>query len=214
MRAAVYTAIYGPYDRPKPTFNIGGRAVLYTDNRYIEAPGWEVRYNPLDHIETPMLRAKYWKTHPIEALPEVDVSVWIDGSLLPGPRFLSHCLEGLLADDISFTPHPLRDCIYDEANASYPLPKYNADRMRAQIDYYRRSGHPAHWGLFATGAMTRRHFRRVREVMDEWWLENIEWSWQDQLSLPVVMRRHPEVSWNTNMPWALHWGYVEHGTGL
>lgn len=207
----MYSAIYGGYDRPKPVFNVGARCVLYTDQADLEAPGWEVRYEPLDWISTPMLRAKYWKTHPDVAVHDADVTVWIDGSIVPGPRFAAQCRDALSKDDIAFTPHPLRDCIYTELDASM-LPKYEPhERMVRQVNYYRKAGHPERWGLFATGVIARRHHRRVLQLCGEWWQENITWSWQDQLSLPYVVRRHPEIAWSASLPWAQWWGYVEHG---
>lgn len=211
MRLTVYSAIYGGYDRPKSAFPVGEKCVLFTDDRYLKAPGWEVRYEPLDWISTPMLRAKWWKTHPELAVPDTDVSVWIDGSLAPGPIFGSRCRDALGKMDVAFTPHPLRTCIYTECDASMGLPKYDAARMLQQVGYYRKMGHPENWGLFASGAMTRRHNNRVEQFNHEWWQHNITWTWQDQLSLPYVLRTHPEILWDTTMPWAAWWGHVEHG---
>lgn len=210
MRVALYTAIYGGYDDPKPCFDAGVDCVLFTDDPSLVAPGWRVRYEPLPYISTPMLRAKYWKTHPLDALPGADVSIWVDGSITPGPHFATKCLQAVNDVEIAFTPHPWRDCIYDELDASVGLTKYNATQMRLQCAHYRRFGHPERWGLFATGAMTRRHHRRVRNAMNGWWIENTLWSWQDQLSLPYVMREHPEVQWNTAMPWDTWWTIEEH----
>lgn len=207
---AVYTAIYGGYDRPK-TAPAGVRCVLFTDDRSLRAPGWEVRYEPLAWIATPMLQAKYWKTHPSEAVPDADATVWIDGSIVPGPRYATRCLGALDGHDVALTPHPLRDCIYDECDASASLPKYDALVMYEQVRHYRYNNHPEHWGLFASGAIARRNNDRVNALNEAWWQENIRWSWQDQLSLPFVLRRHPDVSWSATMPWAKWWGYVEHG---
>lgn len=212
MRMAVYSAIYGGYDRPKPVFNVGADCVLFTDDPDLDAPGWQVRYEPLGWISTPMLRAKYWKTHPDVALPGVDLSVWIDGSIIPKPRFAANCRDAAAKVDVAFTPHPLRNCIYTELDASR-LPKYEPHAvMERQVNYYRKAGHPERWGLFASGVMVRRHHRRVLQVMQDWWVENTTWSWQDQLSLPFVVRRHPEVAWDTTLPWAQWWDYQEHGT--
>ena len=214
MRLVVYTAIYGGYDKPKPAPD-DAHAVLYTDNPHLEAKGWHVKYDPLGWISSPMLRAKWWKTHPDLAVPNADATVWIDGSLTPLPGFGKTAEKALRGLDWVLTPHPLRDCIYNELDASTPLPKYEPDQMRKQIAYYREQGHPQQWGLFATGCMVRLNVTRVNAASDEWWRENAHWSWQDQLSLPVVIRRHPEIRWASELQWGEpFWAYTDHGVGV
>jgi len=211
VELVVYTAIYGDrYDTPKPVGDLGVRAVLYTDNPHLDAPGWEVRYEPMEWIKTPMLQAKFWKCHPLGAV-DADASVWIDGSLIPHPGFADRCREALGDHDWALTPHPLRTCIYTELAASIPLPKYRPADMDAQCAGYKEQGHPRNWGLFASGAMTRRHTGPVARANRDWWLENWTKSWQDQLSLPVILRANPDIDWVASMPWAQWWDYQEHG---
>lgn len=215
MTVALYSANYGRYDAPKAVVGVEVPCVLYTDNPDLVAPGWEVRVEPLSDIATPMLRAKWWKTHPGLAVGG-DVSIWIDSSMTPLGGFTDRCVAALGEDDISFTPHPWRDCIYDELEASVGLPKYNADAMREQCSYYEDVlGHPRKWGLFASGAMVRRHTPDVLRMGEDWWTENALRSWQDQLSLPVVLRAtERSFKWNSKLPWAQWWGYTDHGVGV
>lgn len=220
MTAVLYTAIYGDrYDTPKQVAQAGCGSVLFTDDPELEGParaaGWEeVVVDPLDRLPTPMLRAKWWKCRPDLALPDAEVTLWIDGSMTPLAGYAERCVAALHGADVALTPHPWRDCIYDELEASVGLPKYDAPAMRAQCDAYRAAGHPGHWGLFASGAIARRAGRAVREFGHLWWRENLERSWQDQLSLPVVLRRCGNVRWAANMPWAQWWAHAEHGTGF
>lgn len=211
MRLVVYTAIYGGYDQPKPAPD-DAPAVLFTDDPHLQAPGWNVTVDPLSWIATPMLRAKWWKTHPHLAVPNCDATAWIDGSLTPLPGFGGRCEDALRGLDWVLTKHPLRDCIYTELDASVPLPKYDPVAMRAQIRHYRAQGHPQQWGLFASGCMARLNVTRVNHASEEWWDNNVDWSWQDQLSLPVILRQHPEIRWAAELPWGEPlWGYSEHG---
>jgi hypothetical protein len=215
----LYTAIYGDrYDTVKPVGQAGCRTVLFTDNPDLrgdaERGGWdEVVVDPLERIPTPMLRAKWWKTRADVAVPDAEVSLWIDGSMTPVVGYAERCLKALEDVDIAFTPHPWRDCIYTELAASVGLPKYDAAAMTAQCEGYRLAGHPEHWGLFATGAIARRHVRPVHELGHVWWRENIDHSWQDQLSLPVVVRRAQNIRWAASLPWAQWWAYTDHGVG-
>lgn len=213
---AIYTAIYGGYDRPKiiPA-EIDAPCVMLTDDRLIDAPGWEVIITdpPGSANWSPMMKHKWWKLHPHRALPMADVSLWIDGSMtLLYADYARRCLEALGDDDWAMTPHPVRTCIYDEADFSSTLTwRYNAAAMQRQVNFYRSIGHPAQWGLFATGANARRHTPAVQELNEHWWYENSTRTHQDQLSLPVLVRLMEDtLKWNTNLPWHTWWHLAEH----
>jgi hypothetical protein len=237
-RIALYSALYGGYEHAKPLpADLGCPAVLYTDEPDVVAPGWEVRV-VTDHVASPaewerqrqdpaaswaMMAHKYWKCHPTEALPDVDVSMWIDASILiKADRYAERCLEALDIDDWTAVRHPWRDCIYSEAAFSATLARYDSNAVMSQVAFYRQAiQHPEHWGLFATGANVRRHTEVVAEIGSHWWWECINRSHQDQLSLPVLFRMagegpvygplDHELRWNTNMPWDTWWGVYEHG---
>lgn len=238
MTYALYSALYGGYEYAKPLpADLGCPAVLYTDEPDIHAPGWEVRVVD-DHFppEGPwnllrpdrsasrgMMAHKYWKCHPAEALPDVEVSLWIDASILiTADRYLKRCVEALGDDDWCAVRHPHRTCIYDEAAFSATLARYDADALARQASFYADTGHPKHWGLFATGANVRRHTPATIAMGEHWWYECLTRSHQDQISLPVLFRLaeqggpidgpldHP-FRWNTNMPWDSWWGVYEHG---
>jgi len=220
VNVTLYTAIYGDrYDAVKPVAQAGCRTVLFTDLPDLEDHarhlGWdEVVVDPLERLGTPMLRAKWWKTRADVAVPDTDVSLWIDGSMTPVVDYAAKCVEALTDLDMALTPHPWRDCIYTELAASVGLPKYDAAAMTAQCKAYRLTGHPEHWGLFASGAIARRHVRAVAEFGHLWWRENLDHTWQDQLSLPVVLRRCANLRWAANLPWATWWAYTDHGVGV
>lgn len=220
MNVVLYTAIYGDrYDTVKPVHDVGCHTVLYTDNPELaltaSRQGWqEVVVDLLERIPTPMLRAKWWKCRADIAVPEADVSLWIDGSMTPYPGYAGRCLDVMTDLDLALTPHPWRDCIYDEADASIGLPKYDDAAIRAQAYAYVMQGHPEHWGLFASGAIGRRNVRPVNELGHAWWRENLDRTHQDQLSLPVVVRNANGVRWAAPLPWDQWWGITDHGVGF
>lgn len=223
----VYSAIYGEYDHPKSTQMIVAdrNPVMYTDSHRtaLEAEdfGWEVRVVK-HHFEsphgdpkivTPMLNHKFWKCHPEDALPDVDCSIWIDGSIeVTNPEFTSNALRALGDDDWSHVPHPARSCIYPEAQYSATLTwRYDAESILAQAAHY-QNFHPSGWGLFATGVNIRRHTDHVFLMSDQWWEEIINWSHQDQISLPVLQRlMEDKVPWNRNLTWFKDWFLHAHG---
>jgi hypothetical protein len=214
MKVGIYTAIYGGYETPKKLPN-GVEANLYTDNPDIVVPpGWTVHYRDMEHVAPgdPMMQHKWWKTHPLEALPDCDVSLWIDGSMEIIPEdYINRCLAALGDDDWATVRHPHRFCIYTEGEYSATLPRYWGQPILDQINFYRSIGHPEHWGLHATGANARRHTDLVEEISDLWWQECVSWSHQDQLSLPVLFRLRPELKWNYNLPWHVDWLLHPHG---
>lgn len=224
MRVGLYTAIYGPYDWVKPA-PIGVPAYLYTDSettaKKAASLGWFPAVVPHGiatlkgepRITAPMLGHKYWKTHPDVAMPDFDVSFWIDGSMeIITQDYEKLCLDALDGDDWTCVPHPSRSCIYPEADYSATLHwKYDRVAILAQRDFY-RTFHPPGWGLFATGANVRRHTPEVIELSHRWWDECLNWSHQDQISLPVLLRlAEGKVRWNQRMPWFQWWHLYEHG---
>lgn len=225
MDVALYTAIYGNSDWVKPVPDVDVPAYLYTDSKETaaeaESLGWEPRIanhgiatlKGEPRITAPMLAHKWWKTHPELACPGVEVSLWIDGSMeVRASDYVERCLGALGADDWACVPHPARGCIYPEAEFSATLTwRYDRPSILAQANFY-RAFHPADWGLIATGANVRRHTANVLELSDQWWTECLNWSHQDQLSLPVLLRlAEGKVKFNYNLPWFQWWYLHEHG---
>ena len=232
---AILSALYGPYEWPKPVPpDLGVPALMMTDDPDLEAPGWTTCV-VTDHLvkldgyrgELPwtdpaatvdMMRHKFWKCHPHMAfrhagIPDPDVIIWLDASMtITAESFVDKCLAALGDDDWSVTPHPWRGCIYDEASFSAHLPRYHLLSLALQADFY-RSFHPPSWGLFATGASTRRMTPLVKEIGEQWWHECCRWTHQDQVSLPVLFRLYEEkgLKWNASMPWWQWWHLGEHG---
>jgi len=223
MQVEVYSAIYGAYDSVKQA-PYGVTSWMYTDSQRIVdeayALGWLPRLVPhgiatlkgSPAVTGPMLAHKWWKTHPHLACPNADISLWLDGSMLVTREdYVELCLKALGEDDWACVPHPARNCIYPEATFSATLARYDAASIHAQVRNYERF-HPANFGLIATGANVRRHTAEVIKVCEQWWVECINWSHQDQLSLPVLLRlAEGKVRWNMNLPWFQWWHLFEHG---
>lgn len=228
MEVGIYSALYGGYDSLKPCVYIPGTSkldVMYHDNpKYVDIgflDGWEPRYVP-HHIATahgdaalvaPMLAHKYWKLHPARALPGVDVSIWVDASITLHEGFVDHALDALGDDDWTLMRHPWRTCVYDEAFYSATLTRYAslAGDIRDQASWYRNIGHPARWGLAATGVLVRRHTPEVIELSEHWWQECLNWSHQDQVSLPVLLRMYEDrIKFNWKLGWLEKWDLWPH----
>jgi hypothetical protein len=129
--------------------------------------------------------------------PEYDVSIYVDGNMQVRGDVRVLCNEGLTTADAAFFDHAKnqdfsRDCIYDEADALQELnakgkQKEEPEKIRMQVEVYRREGYPAHHGLVTGMVIARRHNEPdVTAVMEAWWHEVVTRTKRDQLSFNYV----------------------------
>jgi Protein of unknown function (DUF616) len=187
---AIVSSIYGSYDDLKPACPQEGADVewvLVTDDETIPDGhlGWRVVHLPLPW-RAPVRAAKRAKVCPWW-YTDAPASVWVDGSVrVTSPHFAVQALE--LADPIAQFDHPDRDCIYQEADTAAALPRYAAEPCLEQAAHYRAKGHPEHWGLWAATVIARRHTGDVYNLGLRWLQEIGDWSCEDQISQPFVLR--------------------------
>lgn len=180
-----YTAIYGGYDllKPHPDHPSVSEWICYTDDPQLAHPDWDVRCVTLPFTH-PRVSAKWWKCHP----PEADTSAWIDGSVnLLDPIYFDVLANGLDEADITMFAHPDRDCIYDEAQVSIGMTKYQGQAILDQVAHYRERGWPPEAGLWASTTFARRHTPNIVAFSAAWFAHCDLLTYQDQLSLPVLL---------------------------
>lgn len=186
--AAVVTAVYDSYDTLKPALPQPGVRVDWvcvTDNPHLEVEGWRTVVRPCPGLH-PNRSAKVPKMFP-ERFTPAPVSVWVDASFrVTSGTFVADVLP--YAEPIAQFVHPWRNCLYDEADASSPIPKYTGEPILEQAKEYREEGHPEHWGLWATGVIVRRHMAETAQFGQSWLSEIDRWSFQDQVSEPFALR--------------------------
>jgi hypothetical protein len=204
MRAVVYTAIFGGYDtlKPPPPQDEPCDFICFTDGEMPSPVGaWRVIRVKADHKVHPRIQAKQFKilSHnvssdsryaPLWIRRGVDLSIWIDASLqITSSTFVTDMRNKLGDGDWAMFVHPDRDCIYEEALVSVTMAKYQDVPILPQVETY-RSVVPPHGGLYACTVIVRREpsAERLKRVHMLWWEENIKWTYQDQLSLPFVLR--------------------------
>jgi len=213
MRVCIYTAIYGNYDplKAQPAQNVPTDFVCFTESRRLgPTRPWTIVYNNRLPGLHPRLRAKYFKILSHRIFPNgrpspaegfafclrrhfrrYDYLIWIDGSgQIKSSDFAARTVSQIGPSGWAMFSHPERNCIYDEMQVSATMPKYQKLPMAAQIDSYRAEGYPAANGLEACGVIVRAARRKdLSEINEMWWLEQLRWTYQDQLSLPVVLHR-------------------------
>jgi Protein of unknown function (DUF616) len=230
MRICVYTAIFGGYDdlHPPVPQSVPTDFLCYTDAPALASPGlWRVMHERRVPDLHPRMRAKWLKTHPHVLFPagrppagrysaldprrlwrRYDAVIWIDGSIrVTSENFARDLAACLGPDGIACFRHPNRDCIYEEAEKSLRWAKYQGMPIREQAESYRREGFPAHHGLMAGGIIARGTRAPHLAAIDEaWWQENLRWTYQDQLSLPVVLwRQNRTIAWIPGELWRNPW---------
>jgi len=182
MRPIVYTSVYGNYDNLKSQPDIGADYICFTDNPNLKSETWDIRYEPIYEHLHPRLRAKFHKL----ICPFDTLSLYIDGSIeIVNPNIIDE-LSNFLHNGWATYIHPSgRDCIKSELAESLPMEKYQDQPIKEQVDYYFSQGFPEHYGLWACGVMLRDG--KFDDFGSKWMLENLAWTYQDQISLPYLL---------------------------
>jgi hypothetical protein len=185
----VCTSIAGNYERllPPAFLNDGWRYVCYAD-KPLESWGiWDMRPIPYDNAD-PTRKSRWVKLHLPELFPEARWVLWMDANIV-------------IADDLALfstsrdehlplysVPHPVRDCLYDEALICIASGKDDPEAVRRQIAAYKKQGMPTHCGLIETNALllNPRHPQTL-PLFSLWWSELEAHSKRDQISLPYVL---------------------------
>lgn len=188
---AVYTAITGEYDTLLPHPDIPGVDWIAHLDKPQPRDDWHVVPIP-ENPAHPRIVAKAYKLLPwlFGEMGRYEHTIWIDGShQITSPAFVDEALACLSPDGLAMHRHPMRDCIYAEAGASSWMKKYEGLPIAEQVQHYRMLGHPEHWGLWACGCIARARNDRLSRLMLDWWDECQRWTYQDQISLPFVLRQ-------------------------
>ncbi len=230
MKACVYTAIYGDYDylSALPQQTVDCDYYCFTDDPLLQVEGCQTICNPGIPGAHPRLKAKFFKimNHLLFAppqkwwqwekseQPQYDFTIWIDGGIkVKSGRFVEEILAYLDQYGMAMFIHPERQCIYDELEVCLKLPKYLNCPLREQAEHYRRQNYPKRNGLMASGIIARdMRNEQLPRIDEEWWAENVNWSYKDQLSLPYVLWKNKYGYDPVYLDlWRNHWfAMVEH----
>lgn len=182
MRPIVYTTIYGDYDNLKDQPDIGADYICFTDNPNLKSDCWEIRYEPIYQHLHPRLRAKFHKL----ICPFDTLSLFIDGSMtIVNPNIIDE-LSKFLHNGWATYIHPSgRTCIETELAESLRMLKYQNIPIKEQVIHYFKQGFPRDFGMWACGVMLRDG--KFSDFGSKWMLENLAWTYQDQISLPYLV---------------------------
>lgn len=186
-KVVVYTCITGGYDRllPPEYLDLDVDYICYTDSDCETYGIWELRELPwADYDNT--RSARFVKMNPHLLLKDYDYAIWIDSNiLLRCPS--ENLIESVGANPLATFKHPLRDCVYDEAEACIAAGKDEHDVVSQQVKSYENMGFERGAGLYETNVICHNlKSPKHSKLMDTWWKELNQWSKRDQLSLPYV----------------------------
>lgn len=188
----IATAIFGGYDMlrtPKITPPIPH--VCFTDGTVEPIYPWEIRIvhpnqenRRLDAYHCKMLLHRY--------LPEVQATLWIDGSckLNVNPQMFTDTY--LNSSDFATFKHFSRDCTYREAEACIRFRRFTPSKeaIESQMAAYRTEGLPEHSGMIEGCILLRRHTLAVNNFCELWWEEAMKYSSRFQLSFNYLVWKH------------------------
>lgn len=180
-KVVVYTVNIGAYEPllAPHVFHPSMDYVCLTDTPVPEVPPWQQRV-VLREMDDPSRESRRFKIMPHRHFPEAEYTLYHDGNI----RLKHvHFLDWLTDRDMAFCTHPLRDCVYQEAEACIEAGKGSREEIEDQMARYKAEGYPEHAGLAAGTVILRRHTEAVRRFNETWWEEYSKGSSRDQLSL-------------------------------
>jgi hypothetical protein len=185
MKIAVYTAILGDYEQPKdPHFKDEGvDYILFTD-QLTESEGWDKILYVEPSGYTTRKSARAIKALPHQYLPEYDMTIWVDGNFTQKKSLLPFIEQ--MKKDVLLLDHPVRKCIYAEADACIDGKHDYQEIIEEQMYFYQVQGYPSGNGLVATGFIIRKNNESVNKLNEDWWNEILGKSGRDQLSFNYV----------------------------
>lgn len=215
-KIAVITAIFGDYDTLKEPTDVRLKEKVdwfcFTDSTTYSSPLWKIDRRPY-HLENEteeekkyrnsisgtqyqkvkqMMSAKYYKlqTHKVESLKGYQYYIWVDGSISLRPTFLENMFKFITSGKKLINFKHLRNSVKDEMMASIHMTKYKNQPLQMQYNAYLQDGFPDTQGLFENTIICKQNNPSINRAFDEWWLQNLKWTYQDQISYTYSLWKH------------------------
>lgn len=189
-KIVIYTCLIGGYDELLiPNFiSPDCDYVCFTDDEELIKKAyvgpWKIeklQFSELDNGKN----NRWHKMHPHLLFPNYESSLYIDSNVYFRTGKIFEYISALPNDCIiALSPHPERDCIYEEAKFVLEIKLDKPEKVIPLVEKYRKEGFPEHFGLGENNVIFRHHNRlECIKLMDEWWNIFLEYSRRDQLSL-------------------------------
>lgn len=187
-----YTAIFSAYDDLKEPEIVtpGWSYVCFTDQDNLTSNVWTIV--KVDLLPQGAQRtARYYKLMYHRHLWNAR-SIWIDASFIINCNLDQFWQKNFIAP-FSAPSHPLRDCVYLEADACIKNKRDDESIMRNQVSKYLELGIPQRNGMISSGVLMRDMSEEVVTFCSQWWEELDKNSVRDQISFAKVAFDNPNV---------------------
>lgn len=193
-RIAVYTCIFGRYDKPFEPISHPNNIDYYiiTDQKTNNNTCWtsldyrkySMYLDGLDNVE----KNRWFKMHPDVVFPEYKFSIYVDGNVQIITDF-TEFINRIGNPGIAMFWHKYNNCVYQEALFNkYSVKKVNSSEIDNQIIYLRNQGMPDDYGMTTCNVIAREHGNEIcKKIMNDWWNEFLTHCKRDQLSFPYVV---------------------------
>ena len=187
-RIAVYTSVFGSYDRLldpviKPD-NID--YYIITDQEVDKDSKWKkVDFEDVipSEIKDGTSKNRYVKMLPHKIFKDYDYSIYVDGNVWITSD-LTPLISSLEEFPVAMHRHKNRDCVYDEIDVCIKKGKDSEDSLRNHQKLLEKHNVPRNFGLLEATVIARKHFdEECIDLMESWWKEFKENSKRDQISL-------------------------------
>ncbi|MEX0934485.1 MAG: glycosyltransferase domain-containing protein, partial [Candidatus Saccharimonadales bacterium] len=191
-KIAIYTAISRNYDSLKLPEVLDARFdyIVFSDTPIVDTGVFKVRPMPYLH-QDPTRSARFIKTHPHLLLEDYDLAIWIDANIMILDDIYPIINEFIASrKPLAAIEHPLRQSVYEEADACIDINKDKADIIREQIDYYEDLGLPGQDLIESNFMVFDLKNKKLPDMFNTWWSQIDIFSKRDQLSFPFVINKH------------------------
>ncbi len=161
---------------------------MFTDNKYLLDLGkylhWDIRplaYNKRTNVKN----ARWHKINAHKLFPHHDYSLWIDGNVVIMTSDFFMRINRFIDNNIKLCVpiHPVRQCIYDEAETIKKLHIDNRSTVNQEMFVLRCWRYPQNNGLNETCIMLRQHNdTKIQRMQKIWWRMVRDYSKRDQLA--------------------------------
>jgi Protein of unknown function (DUF616) len=194
-KICVYTVLTGGYERlnEQPVAAASGLDFLcFTDDPGLRSETWQIRYIRPLLPDDPTRSARVLKIRAHAVLPDHDVSLYIDNSVVLR-RTPDEAIVDLLPERVplALVAHSFRRTVRDEFAAVAELRLEAASRLEEQLAHY-ESRDPDSLALRPLAGLLllrRHHDPTVVAAMETWCAHVLRYSRRDQLSLWVALRQ-------------------------
>lgn len=188
-KIVIYTALFGDYEELLDPKFIDDRFdyVCFTDNPDLKSNVWEIRL--IDNMNLDNVRkAREVKILPHKFLKDYDYSIWVDAGFQIVGDLYDFINRESTGKSMLAIIHSDRNCVYDEAEVCIKSQKDDINRIKNQVNNYKKNHFPEEFGLIESGFLFRKHNDPdLINVMEDWYFEVVNFSKRDQLSLPYVL---------------------------